>query len=92
MRSITEECLNRMIFDRRASLRRAASAYLAHYEGERKHEGLGNRLLVLMEQIGGQSGSVRKRERLGGMLNYYFRLAAENRGRNNDGNHAVCGA
>jgi hypothetical protein len=37
---------------------------------ERKHQGLGNRLLVPMEQVGGQSGSVRKRERLGGMLNY----------------------
>jgi hypothetical protein len=31
--------------------------------------------VVPIEQIGGQSGSVRKRERLGGTLNYYFRLA-----------------
>jgi hypothetical protein len=29
-----------------------------------------------MEQICGQSGSVRERERFGGMLNYYFRLAS----------------
>jgi len=56
---------------RRAGLVAACgSTYPAHDQGERKHQGLGNRLLVPMEQVGGQSGSVRKRERLDGMLNY----------------------
>ena len=76
VRSIKEECLNRMIFVGKASLRHAVSEYVAHYHGERNHQGLGNRLLVPIKRIGSQSGSVRKRERLGGMLNYYDRRAA----------------
>ena len=91
-----------MIVDGQAWLRRAGFAYLAHDQGARKLQALGNRLAI--EKIGGQSGSVRKRERLGGTLNYYFASPAEifdrifghcgvtNRGRNKDGNHAVCDA
>ena len=40
VRSIKDECLNRMIFVGQASLRRAVSEYMAHYHGERNHQGL----------------------------------------------------
>lgn len=50
--------------------------YIAHYHGERNHQGLGNRLLMPVEHIGRQSSSVKKHERLGGMLNYYDRRTA----------------
>jgi len=74
VRSIKEECLNRMIFVGQASLRHAVGEYVTHYRGERNHQGLGNRLLVVpIKRIGGQNGSIRKIERLGGMLNYYER-------------------
>jgi transposase InsO family protein len=76
VRSIKEECLNRMIFVGQDALRRAVREYVAHYRGERNHQGLDNRLLMPIKRIGGQSGSVRKLERLGGLLNYYDRRAA----------------
>jgi transposase InsO family protein len=46
MRSIKEECLNRMIFFGEHSLRNAAREYLAHYHAERNHQGLENRLIA----------------------------------------------
>ncbi|MEJ7669621.1 MAG: hypothetical protein WKH97_12985 [Casimicrobiaceae bacterium] len=58
-------------------MRHAVGEYVTHYRGERNHQGLGNRLLVVpIKRIGGQNGSIRKIERLGGMLNYYERCAA----------------
>ena len=45
VRSIKEECLSRMIFLGRASLRHAVSQYMSHYHSERNHRGLENRLL-----------------------------------------------
>ena len=76
MRSIKEECLSQMIFVGQASLRHTVREYVAHYRRERNQQGLGNRLLMPIEHIGGQSASVRKHEGLGGLLNYYDRRAA----------------
>ena len=76
VRSVKEECLERMIFVGHGALRRATAQYVAHYHGERNHQGLGNRLLTPMERIERQNGLIRKRERLGGLLNYYDRRAA----------------
>ena len=45
VRSIKEECLNRMIFIGQASLRRAVAEFMEHYHEERNHQGLGNRLI-----------------------------------------------
>jgi hypothetical protein len=43
---------------------------------ERNHQGLGNRLII--PPAGGlvTSGSIERQQRLGGMLNYYYRAAA----------------
>ncbi len=46
VRSIKEECLNRMILFSEASLRRALREYVAHFHSERNHQGVGNRLLA----------------------------------------------
>src|ERR1700687_6140818 len=46
VRSIKDECLDRMIFVGQASLRRAVAEYLSHYHAERNHQGLENRLIV----------------------------------------------
>ena len=40
VRSIKEECLDRMIFIGQASLRRAVSEFVEHYHKERNHQGL----------------------------------------------------
>ena len=76
VRSIQDECLNRMIFVGPASLRRAVSEYMAHYHGERNHQGLDNRLIRRNPSMFAQDGRVSRRARLGGMLNFYYREAA----------------
>jgi putative transposase len=75
VRSIKAECLNRMIFFGQASLRHAVEHFIAHYHTERNHQGLGNRLL---QPVSGTPlpFRVQRRERLGGMLSYYYCEAA----------------
>jgi transposase InsO family protein len=75
VRSIKSECLNRMIFFGQASLQHAIGQFLAHYHAERNHQGLANQLLR-PTPITAPSQPVQRRQRLGGMLNYYHRAAA----------------
>ena len=76
VRSIKEECLDRMIFFGESSLRRAVPEFIAHYVAERNHQGLGNRIIQPDGRAAKASGPVRSSERLGGMLRYYYRDAA----------------
>ena len=76
VRSIKESCLARMIFFGENSLRKAISEYVAHYHIERNHQGLGNRIINPEREHLTATGSVQRRTRLGGMLNYYYRAAA----------------
>ena len=76
MRSIKKECLRRLIFFGEKSLRMAVTEYLAHYHGERNHQGLSNRLVESNDEHARTTGVVQCRERLGGMLKYYHRDAA----------------
>ena len=76
VRSIKGECLEKMIFVGQASLRRAIGEYMAHYHEERNHQGLGNRLIRPEPRHAANSALIRRRPRLGGMLNYYYRAAA----------------
>jgi transposase InsO family protein len=75
VRSIKDECLDRMIFVGQASLRRAVAEYLSHYHAERNHQGLENRLIV-PAAIQANDGTVHRYTRLGGTLNFYYREAA----------------
>jgi hypothetical protein len=45
VRSIKEECLNRMVFIVQASLRHAQCKFMEHYHVARNHQGLGNKLI-----------------------------------------------
>ena len=74
--SIKSECLERMIFFGEKSLRRAVAAYLDHYHEERNHQGLGNLITRPGHEVGRSEGDVQCRERLGGLLRYYYRDAA----------------
>jgi putative transposase len=58
------------------SLRRAIQEFVMHYHHERNHQGLGNRLIMEEESCAGSSGVIQRRQRLGGMVNYYYRRAA----------------
>jgi hypothetical protein len=40
------------------------------------HQGLDNRLIMRAQTAAQATGNLRKRQRLGGMLNYYYRAAA----------------
>ena len=75
VRSIKGECLNRMIFIGQASLRRAVAEYMAHYHGERNHQGLDNRLIRAVPSSVQGVGRVCRKQRLGGMLSFYCREA-----------------
>jgi len=74
--SIKSECLDRILLLGERHLRRAIGEYLAPYHGERNHQGLGNVLLMGAPEPANQNGRVRRRERLGGLLNFYHRTAA----------------
>lgn len=76
VRSIKHECLKRMIFVGQTSLRRAVTEYVQHYHQERNHQGLHNQLVRPCSADAANDGSIRRRQRLGGMLNYYHRIAA----------------
>jgi transposase InsO family protein len=75
VRSIKSECLDKMIFFGERHLRHAIEQFVAHYHGERNHQGLGNELIVAEESVGTTEGEIRCRERLGGLLRYYHRAA-----------------
>ena len=74
--TIREECLDRMIFFGESSLRRAVEEFVRHYNGERNHQGLENKIVQPEVTEFPATGALRCRERLGGLLNYYYRLAA----------------
>ena len=76
VRSIKEECLEKMIFIGQTSLRRAIAEYMAHFHEERNHQGLDNRLIRGKPTIAAKDALIHRRTRLGGMLSYYHRVAA----------------
>lgn len=47
-----------------------------YYNRERNHQGIDGRIIEPETGIGIRDGPIRRRERLGGMLNYYYRDAA----------------
>ena len=75
-RSLKSECLDRMVFFGERSLKRAVCEYVQHYHGERNHQGLGNELIEPVDDADTEAGRIERRERLGGMLQYYHRRAA----------------
>jgi len=76
MRSIKEECLERILFFGEKSLQNAVADFLVHYHQERNHQGLNNQLIRPGNEAGCITGDVACRERLGGMLRYYYRQQA----------------
>ena len=74
VRSIKDECLDRLVVIGESHLRRTLTAFIAHYNGERNHQGLDNRLIV-PAPTGPPTATIRRRDRLGGLLKYYHRAA-----------------
>jgi putative transposase len=76
MRSLKDECLERIIFFGERSLQAATVSFLDHFHAERNHQGIGNRLITPEGEVGRTTGEIACRERLGGTLRYYYRKAA----------------
>ena len=76
VRTIKDSCLQRMILFGEESLRTAISNFVTHYHTERNHQGLANRLISREASHLENAGEVQRRQRLGGVLNYYYRAAA----------------
>ena len=76
MRTIKEGCLDQMIFFGEESLRQAIHEFVIHYHRERNHQGLENRLITPMEKTINTAATIVRRQRLGGLLNYYYGTAA----------------
>ena len=75
VRSIKEECLNRVIPLGERHFRRTLVDFVAHYHGERNHQGLDNELID-PPRPPHPGGPVRRRQHVGGLLSYYYRAAA----------------
>ena len=75
VRSIKQECLNRVIPFGDRHLRRMIAEYVEHYHRERNHQGLANELMDAVATGSGNFGRIRRRQRLGGLLSYYSRAA-----------------
>ena len=65
-----------MIFFGEKMLRNAVRQYLEHYHSERNHQSLNNELIDPDDKVGRSAGKIQCRDRLGGLLNYYYRDAA----------------
>jgi hypothetical protein len=81
VRSIKEECLDRMILIGQGSLRRVIEEFMSHYHFERNHQGLENRLIRESVRWQRQGEAVLRRKRLGGMLSFYYRPLHSQAGR-----------
>jgi hypothetical protein len=49
---------------------------MAHYHEESNHQGLNNTLIRVEPRDAANDAFIHRRQRLGGMLNYYYRAAA----------------
>ena len=75
VRTIKAECLDRLILIGEEPLKRAIDQFCEHYHRERNHQGLENNIIQPAFELA-EIGEVNCRERLGGLLRYYYRDAA----------------
>jgi putative transposase len=75
VRSIKDECLNKLVLLGENHLRAAIREYLEHYHQERNHQGLGGQLIVPPANLN-RPGPIVCRKRLGGLLRFYDSEAA----------------
>jgi putative transposase len=76
VRSIKEEALSQVVMLGERALYYTIHQYVSHYHTERNHQGLANHLIAPTPELARHSGQVRRRDRLGGLLHYYYRDVA----------------
>jgi len=75
IRSIKTECLDRVVPLGERHLRRLVRDFVEHDHAERNHQGIGNELIEWPARQP-TAGPVRRRQRVGGVLSYYYRSVA----------------
>ena len=73
---IKSESLDHIIFVGENSLRKAVTSYVEFYLHERNHQGLENTIPFPDAAVCSNEGEIKCKERLGGLLKYYYRKAA----------------
>jgi transposase InsO family protein len=78
--SIKKGCLDKLVPLCERHLRLAVSEVVVHYHRERNHQGLDSRLITAVAAPANDNADpaapIKRRHRLGGLLNYYCRPAA----------------
>jgi len=75
VRPVKSECLSKLLLFGEDALRRALSEYVEHYHTERNHQGKGNQILFPGSQPS-SDGPIACKQRLAGVLKFYYRKAA----------------
>lgn len=76
VRSIRHECLRHIIPLGERHLRTVIGEFVDHYHAEPNHQGLSNAIPFPAHRSCCAGGRIRRRKRLGGLLNFYERTAA----------------
>jgi transposase InsO family protein len=76
VRSIKQECLRHIVPLGERHLRRTIAEFVEHYHTERNHQGLVNLIPFPSRIPQTEGGRIARRQRLGGLLNFYERRAA----------------
>jgi putative transposase len=78
IRSVKQECLSKLILFGERALQRALSDFIEHFHSERNHQGKGNVLLfpASNDLRSNRSARIQCRQRVGGLLKYYYSRAA----------------
>lgn len=76
VKSVKSEILEKQILFGKKSLQYVLREYVAHFHEERNHQELDNTIPFPSAEVGNSDGNIRTKERLGGLLKYYYRDAA----------------
>ncbi len=76
VRSVREECLDKILILGEDHLRRVLTAYITYYNTARPHQGIDQRCPVPFVPSAARAGPIERRDILGGVLHDYYRRAA----------------
>ncbi len=76
VKSVKVEILDKQVLFGKKALKYTLYEYVSHFHQERNHQGLNNAIPFPAAEVGNVSGKIKTRERLGGLLKYYYRQAA----------------